>query len=222
MTRNDSSEESSLGGLAGETVEAIQHMADSRAAKKAEKAAGKDEKKAVKQAKKDAVKAVKKARKKGEPGGEIVVTAEREESRFTPKKARNAIAVAKVVGPAVIPVLAPFAVRAAGAAREAYDRYQARKLGISVDELGEYSGRGAGLHARIAGLAEGFVDLHKSEKAGDEDKKFAARGRGTLEQLTATVRAAERMPGTRRKAAHRAVSAELDQLETQLLHRLGV
>ncbi|WP_254126624.1 DUF6474 family protein [Amycolatopsis sp. CA-230715] len=197
-------------------------MADSKAAKKAAKAAGKDEKKAVKQAKKDAIKAVKKAHKKGETGSDLVVTAEREDSRFTPKKARNAIAVAKVVGPAVIPVIAPFAVRAAGAAREAYDRYQARKLGIGVDQLGEYSGRGAGLHARIAGLSEGFIDLHESGKASDEDRKFAAAGRATLEQLAATVRAAERMPGTRRKAAHRAVSGELDQLETQLLHRLGI
>ncbi|RZQ62158.1 DUF6474 family protein [Amycolatopsis suaedae] len=151
--------------------------------------------------------------KKGEPEAEGL---------FTPKKARNALAVAKVVGPAVIPVVAPYAVRAAGAARDAYDRYQARKLGVAVDQLGEFTGRGAGLHARIAGLAEGTAELRDSERATDEDRKFADKTGATLRQLAAAVRAAERMPSTRRRAAHRAVAGELDHLEGQLLHRLGI
>ncbi|MBN9745942.1 MULTISPECIES: DUF6474 family protein [Amycolatopsis] len=144
------------------------------------------------------------------------------EARITPKKAKNAVAVAKVLGPAVLPVLAPYAVRAAGAAREAYDRYQARKLGVAVDQLGEYTGRGAALHARIAGLVQGLGELKKSAKATEQDQKFAAETQSTLEQLSATVRAAERMPAGRRKAAHRAVTGELERLEEQLLHRLGI
>lgn len=116
------------------------------------------------------------------------------EGRFTPKKTKNAIAVAKVLGPVVIPVVAPYAVRAAGAAREVYDRYQARKLGVEVDQLGSYTGRGAALHARIAGIAEGCRDLQKSEKATPADVEFVKDSLGTLEQLSATVRAAERMP----------------------------
>jgi hypothetical protein len=144
------------------------------------------------------------------------------EARITPKKAKNALAVAKVIGPAVLPVVAPYAVRAAGAARELYDRYQARKLGVAVDQLGEYTGRGAALHARIAGLAQGMEDLRKSEKATTSDEEFVKNGLGTLEQLSATVRAAERMPAARRKAAHRAVAGELERLEGQLLHRLGI
>ncbi|WP_410667207.1 DUF6474 family protein [Amycolatopsis sp. cmx-4-68] len=144
------------------------------------------------------------------------------DARFTPKRAKNAIAVAKVLGPAVIPVVAPYAVRAAGAARELYDRYQARKLGVAVDQLGSYTGRGAALHARIAGLAEGCRDLERSEKASPADKSFAREALGTLEQLSATVRAAERMPAARRKSAHRAVAGELERLEGHLLHRLGI
>ncbi|MEV6875550.1 DUF6474 family protein [Amycolatopsis sp. NPDC051128] len=144
------------------------------------------------------------------------------EARFTPKKAKNAIAVAKVLGPAMIPVVAPYAVRAAGVAREVYDRYQARKLGVSVEKLGEYTGRGAALHARIAGLADGCRDLRKSAKASTTDTEFAKDALGTLEQLSATIRAAERMPAARRKSAHRAVAGELERLEGQLLHRLGI
>src|SRR5437763_7824940 len=144
------------------------------------------------------------------------------ETRITPKKAKKTIAIAKVIGPAVLPVVAPYAVRAAGAARELYDRYQARKLGVAVDELGEYTGRGAALHARIAGLAKGLEDLRKTEKATPADVEFAKNSLATLEQLSASVRAAERMPSVRRKAAHRAVAGELERLEGQLLHRLGV
>jgi hypothetical protein len=144
------------------------------------------------------------------------------EAKFTPKNARNALGVAKVIAPALIPVVAPYAVQAAGALREAYDRYQARKLGVAVDQLGQFTGRGAALHARIAGLSQGLTDLRASAKATDADVKFAEESRATLEQLAASVRASERMPTARRKAAHRAVSGELEQLEGRLLHRLGV
>jgi len=145
-----------------------------------------------------------------------------ESTRLTPKKARNAVSVAKIVVPAVAPVLAPMAVRAAGAVREAYDRYQARRLGVPVARLSEFTGRGAHLLARIAGVHDALDDLRKSERHTDEDEKFAADAQGTLEQLTAAVRAAERMPAARRKSAHQAVAGELEQLEAQILHRLGV
>jgi hypothetical protein len=144
------------------------------------------------------------------------------EGIFTPKKARNALSVAKVIGPAVLPVVAPFAVQAAGALREAYDRHQARKLGIEVERLGEFTGRGAALHARISGVSEGLAELKKSAKATDADIKFVNEAQGTLEQLAASVRASERMPAQRRKSTARAVAGELDQLESQLLHRFGL
>jgi hypothetical protein len=144
------------------------------------------------------------------------------EGKFTPKNARNALAVAKVIAPTVIPVVAPFAVQAAGAIRDAYDRFQARRLGVDVAQLGEFTGRGAGLHARIAGMSRGLADLRKSAKCTEADAKFAEESDRTLEQLAASVRAAERMPAARRKAAHRAVSGELDRLEGDLLRRLGV
>ncbi|GAB2980026.1 DUF6474 family protein [Amycolatopsis acidiphila] len=149
-------------------------------------------------------------------------TAESAGKGLTPKKARNAVSVAKVVVPAVLPVLAPVAVRAAGAAREAYDRYQARKLGVPVERLPEFTGRGAGLLARIAGVSEAVTELIEAPRASNEDVKFGADARSTLHQLTAAVRAAERMPASRRKAAHQAVGAELERLEGQILKRLGV
>jgi hypothetical protein len=145
-----------------------------------------------------------------------------DETGLTPKKARNAIAVAKIVIPAVVPVLAPVAVKAAGALREAYDRYQARRLGVPVEALSEYTGRGASLLARIAGISDALTELRSSARAGAEDKEFTADAQATLEQLTAAVRAAERMPAGRRRAAHHAVVAELERLESEVLRHLGL
>jgi hypothetical protein len=144
------------------------------------------------------------------------------EPRFTPKKAKNALAVAKIVAPAVIPVLAPFVLRALGDVRDRYDRRRARKLGVPVEELARFSGRGGSLHARISGAAEAVNELRERQEATADDRAFADRNETTLRQLAAAVRAAERMPTPRRKAAHRAASLELDQLEERLLQRLGV
>ncbi|OLT40584.1 hypothetical protein BJF85_05255 [Saccharomonospora sp. CUA-673] len=148
--------------------------------------------------------------------------AEEHESGLTPKRAKNAVRVAKVVIPAVGPALIPLAVSAASAVRDAYDRYQARKIGVPVDQLGEYSGHGGALLARIAGAAEGLAELRRTPQVTKDDVSFADHAQGTLEQLTASIRAAEHMPSTRRKAAHKAVSSELDNLESELLRRLGV
>jgi Family of unknown function (DUF6474) len=142
--------------------------------------------------------------------------------RITPRKAKNAVAVAKVIGPAVLPVLVPFATRTAGALRERWDRGKARRLGIPIEDLPRYSGRGGALHARITGAAAALEELRARPAATEDDMSFAAAHETTLRQLTAAVRAAERMPAPRRKAAHRAVSAELDQIEQRLLHRLGI
>lgn len=144
------------------------------------------------------------------------------ESGFTPKRAKNALAVAKIIGPALIPVVAPHVLRALGEARDRYDRGRARRLGVPIEELARFSGRGGALHARIAGAADAITELRERSDATADDKAFADRGETTLRQLAAAVRASERMPPPRRKAAHRAASTELDQLEERLLQRLGV
>jgi hypothetical protein len=138
---------------------------------------------------------------------------------LTVGKAKNLIRIAKVVVPAVAPVVLPFAIRAAAGLRAALDQARARRLGIDVDELPKFSGRGGALLARIAGDAKGMGTLRDS---GGEAARFAETGQTELAELTAVVRAAERMPTTRRRAAHRAVAVHLDRLEDELLRRLGV
>ncbi|CCH27385.1 DUF6474 family protein [Actinosynnema sp. NPDC047251] len=141
----------------------------------------------------------------------------RERSKgFTPGRAKNLVGVAKVVAPALIPVVAPLAARAAAAVSDRYDQYRARKLGVPVDELSRYSGHGARLYARITGFAQALEDVR------GQDREYVESTEARLTQLTAAVRASERMPTPRRKAAHRAVGADLDVLEAELLRRLGV
>ncbi|GAA0508390.1 hypothetical protein GCM10011581_19640 [Saccharopolyspora subtropica] len=147
---------------------------------------------------------------------------EGEHGRITPGRAKKVIGVAKVV----VPVLVPFARHAATAARERYDRMRARHLGVPVDQLGSFSGRGAALHARIAGDAEALRDL-RTQSAGNDEvslaaEQYAERTAARLAQLTSAVRAAERMPAQRRRSAHRAVDAELGEIEDELLTRFGI
>lgn len=137
--------------------------------------------------------------------------------RLTPSSAKNMVGVAKVLGPAVLPVVAPYLLKAASAARDGVDRVRARRLGVDVGQLARFSGRGGALHARIVG-----VDQSLAELAGDADREFVTRSRDTLTKLAIAVRAAERMPSGRRKAAYQAVGRELDPIESELLGRLGV
>ncbi|MDQ3578954.1 MAG: DUF6474 family protein [Actinomycetota bacterium] len=142
--------------------------------------------------------------------------------RMSASNARNALAVAKILGPAVLPVVTPFVVQSAAAVRDHWDRRKARKLGVSVDDLGLYSGKGGALHARISGAATGVNDLRTKENLTPDERTFTDDAERTLCQLAAAVRAAERMPSSRRRAAHRAVTAELDRIEERLLRALGV
>lgn len=141
---------------------------------------------------------------------------------LTPTGAKSALGVAKVIGPAVVPVVAPYALKAAAAARDGLDRYRAHRLGVDVEHLAEYTGRGGALHARIVGADRSLVELADRQGATEDDRRFAGRSRDTLTKLAAAVRAAERMPVARRKAAHRSVAAELDPIEKELLRRLGL
>jgi hypothetical protein len=150
------------------------------------------------------------------------------EPRLTPAKAKNLLGVARVVGPAVLPVVAPYLVKAATTARDGVDRYRARRLGVGVEQLAQFSGRGGALHARITGAQASLADLaERAEKSPDRDdtedqRRFVDDGQRRLADLATAVRAAERMPAARRRATHKAAAAELDRLEAELLRRLGV
>lgn len=230
MVAKSSDKSGSVGDLASEALASVADVAEPKAARKALKAEKKDaksqakaEKKATNKAAKSAAKQAKKAVKSGsEPSKPDTKSASgsADEPRVTPKKARNWIHVAQVVVPAAVPVLTPFAVRGATALREFLDKQYARRLGTDVDTLSEFSGHGASLHVRIAGVSDSLGDLRASDNPAAQ--QFADQAASTLNQLSSAVRAAETMPSSRRKHAHRAVSDELDEIEAKVLHHLGV
>lgn len=139
----------------------------------------------------------------------------------TPSNAKRAIAVSKVLAPALIPL----AMRGAALARGAWDERKARRLGVAPGELQNFSGKGGALHARIAGIAQSLTQLQALGGTGDralQVNNFISATEPRLVDLAAAVHAAEQMPTERRRSAHRAVSVELDAIEPQLLDLLGI
>jgi hypothetical protein len=135
--------------------------------------------------------------------------------RITPLEIRRALRVARIV----VPVVTPFAIRGVRYARYRWDTARARRLGVGLDELQSFSGRGSALHARLSRLA---MSLHELAERRPDAAAFVRESDERLVDLSAAVRAAELMPTARRRAAHKAVAAELDVLEAELLRRLGV
>lgn len=139
---------------------------------------------------------------------------------ITPAKAKRMLGVATVMAP----LLAPYLLAAAGATRQRWDAMRAYRLGVTPEQLAGFSGPGGGLHARISGLARSLAELREGgeARATTAAHRFAVRSEPRLADLAAAVRAAEQMPAPRRRVAHRAVSAELDGIERELLVHLGV
>ncbi|MFZ2172717.1 MAG: DUF6474 family protein [Rhodococcus sp. (in: high G+C Gram-positive bacteria)] len=120
------------------------------------------------------------------------------------------------------PVLLPVAYRAATVVRGQIDTKRAERMGVDVDQLANFTGHGAKLSARIAGAESSTAEILTQKPDDAETQKFAAATRERLTDLNTAVRAAEKMPQARRKAAHQAISTELDGVEADLLARLGV
>ncbi|OLT10513.1 hypothetical protein BJF78_28735 [Pseudonocardia sp. CNS-139] len=137
---------------------------------------------------------------------------------LTPARAKRLISIGRTVAP----LLAPYALSAAGAIRGQWDAYRAARLGVGLDQLAAYSGPGGALHARISRIAESLDGIDRSEKNSPAAHEFTAASRPRLADLSVAIRAAAQMPGSRRRTAYKAISGELDRLEQQTLRYLGV
>lgn len=142
---------------------------------------------------------------------------------LTGAKIKRYIGIARIV----IPVVAPIVYQAVGTARDRWDAHRARQFGVAPDELSEFTGRGAALYARIHNLALSARDLRTRYGSGQDDRasevrSFVDDADQRLTDLESAVRAAEQMPGGRRRSAHLAVSGELDRIENRLLALWGL
>ncbi|MEV4238588.1 DUF6474 family protein [Nocardia sp. NPDC050408] len=151
----------------------------------------------------------------------LKVAAKAERDPFTASQVRKYLGVARVL----VPVLAPLAYRAATYIRGRIDTRRAHQLGIGVEQLGDFSGHGGRLQARISNTEAALdkIGTQSSDKAGKgETQKFVAATQDRLGNLTAAIRTAEQMPAPRRRAVHASISSELSGIEADVLARLGV
>ena len=149
---------------------------------------------------------------------ETELKAVRDGKLLSPTRIRRALTVTRLLAPVVVPL----AYRAAMAARGFLDQRRADRLGVPLTQLGQFSGYGAELSARIAG-AEQTLRLVAEKKPKDaETKQFVAAMTDRLTDLSAAVTAAENMPTANRRTAHNSVSQQLDGIDADLMARLGV
>ncbi len=149
---------------------------------------------------------------------ETELKAAREGKLLSPTRIRRTLTVSRLLAP----VLTPLIYRAAIAARGLIDQRRADQLGIPLAQIGQFSGHGARLSARIAGAEQSLRAVQEKKPKDPETKQFAAAIGERLADLSAAVTAAENMPTQRRRAAHAAISTQLDGIEADLLARLGL
>ena len=149
---------------------------------------------------------------------EAELKAAREGKILSPTRIRRVLTVSRLLAPILTPVI----YRAAIAARAMIDQRRADQLGIPLAQIGQFSGHGAQLSARIAGAEKSLRMVQDKKPKDAETKQFVSAIAERLTDLSAAVTAAENMPAARRRAAHAAISSQLDGIEADLMARLGL
>lgn len=149
---------------------------------------------------------------------EAQLKAAREGKFFSPSRIRRGLTVSRMLAPVLVPVV----YRAAIAARGVIDQRKADRLGIPLSQLGQFSNAGGALSARIAGAERSLRQVAEKKPKDVETKQFVTAISDRLKDLSAAVTAAENMPTARRRAAHAAITEQLDGVDADLMARLGV
>lgn len=149
---------------------------------------------------------------------ETELKAAREGKILSPARIRRTLTVSRLLAPILTPVI----YRGAVSARALIDQRRADRLGIPLAQIGQFSGHGAQLSARIAGAEKSLRAVQDKKPKDAETKQFVAAISERLTDLSAAVTAAENMPAARRRAAHAAISSQLDGIEADLMARLGL
>lgn len=142
----------------------------------------------------------------------------REGRVLAPARIRRTLTASRLLAPMVVPV----AYRAAMAARGLIDERRAQRLGVPLTALGQFSGQGGRLSARITGAESSLRQIAGAHPKDAETKQFVAALTDRLTALSAAVTAAENMPPARCRTAQASIAEQLDGIEADLLARLGV
>jgi len=142
----------------------------------------------------------------------------REGKLLAPARIRRTMTAARLLAPVIVPV----AYRAAVAARGAIDERRADRLGVPLTQLGQFSGHGGRLSARIAGAEQSLRLVSEKNPKDGETRQFVSAVTDRLAALSAAVTAAENMPGPGRRTAQASISEQLDGIDADIMARLGV
>ena len=189
------------------------------------KLGAKNEKRRIKSALRAESKAVKahlKAQKDSDKAAvkvaETQLKAVRDGKLLSPARIKRTMTVSRLLAPVLVPIV----YRAATTARGMLDERRAERLGVPVSQVGQFSGHGGPLSARIAGTERSLRGVAEKKPKEPETKQFVTAMTERLTDLAAAVTAAETMPATRRRAAHAAIATQLDGIDADLMARLGV
>jgi Family of unknown function (DUF6474) len=149
---------------------------------------------------------------------ETELKAAREGKLLSPTRIRRVLTVSRLLAP----ILTPLIYRGAMTARAMIDRRRADELGIPLAQIGQFSGHGAQLSARISGAEKSLRMVQDKKPKDPETRQFVSAIVERLTDLSAAVTAAENMPAPQRRAAHAAISSQLDGIEADLMARLGL
>lgn len=149
---------------------------------------------------------------------EAQLKAAREGKIFSPTRIRRVLTVSRLLAPILTPVIYRLAV----SARALIDQRRADRLGIPLAQIGQFSGPGAQLSARIAGAERSLRSVQDKKPKDAETKAFVAAVTERLTDLSAAVTPAENLPAARRRAAHAAITSQLEGIEADLMARLGL
>jgi Family of unknown function (DUF6474) len=147
---------------------------------------------------------------------ETQLKAAREGKLLAPARIRRLLTVTRLLAP----VLVPLVYRASIAARGIVDQRRADRLGVPLSQLGQFSGHGAQLSARIAGAEQSLRRVAEKKLKDPETKQFVAAITERLTDLSAAVTAAENMPTPQRRSAHATIAKQLDGIDADLMARL--
>lgn len=149
---------------------------------------------------------------------ETQLKAVKEGKLLSPTRIRRVFTISRLLAPVALPLV----YRAATTARGLLDQRRADQLGVPLSQLGQFSGHGGELSARIAGAERSLRSVAEKNSKDAETKRFVTAITERLSDLSAAVTAAENMPSARRRAAHAAIAEQLDGIDADLMARLGV
>jgi hypothetical protein len=149
---------------------------------------------------------------------ETQLKAAREGKLLAPARIRRLLTVTRLLAPVLVPLI----YRASIAARGIIDQRRADRLGVPLSQIGQFSGHGAALSARIASAEQSVRQVATKKPKDAETKQFVDAITERLGELSTAVTAAEKMPTPQRRTAHATIARQLDGIDADLMARLGV